>query len=210
MFIFGHVGITIGTATAVNAAATKLQCMPKRKQTEHLNALGASKIKCKKVSISTRLGLDSLSRFLDIRILMIGALVPDIIDKPLSFLGFGNGRSIAHTLIIFLIVLSIALFLYASMKRTWLLAISIGIFTHLILDSMWVAPQTLFWPFQGWVFPAAHQKIGFGQISIWWNTLLTNPRLDVSEAIGFLIVAVFIGILIYENKFKNFALTGKI
>jgi inner membrane protein len=210
MFIFGHVGITIGAATAVNAAVFKLQCAHKKQQTEYLNTLTANKIRGKKVSISTRLGLDSLSRFLDIRLLMIGALVPDIIDKPLSFFGFGSGRSITHTLIIFLIVLLIALFLYASKKKTGLLAISFGIFTHLILDSMWATPQTLFWPFQGWAFPAAHQKIGFGQIGVWWNTLLTNPRLDVSESIGFLIVAIFIGILVYESKFKKFVITGKI
>ena len=119
MFIFGHVGITLGAATAVNAVVNKLQFAPEKQQSEDDNALAASKIKDKKTSISTRLGLDSLSRFLDIRILMIGALVPDIIDKPLSFLGFGNGRSITHTLIVFLIVLSIALFLYASKKKTW-------------------------------------------------------------------------------------------
>ena len=50
-----------------------------------LNSLeGFNKIKDKKESISVRIGLGALSRFLDIRILMIGALVPDIIDKPLS------------------------------------------------------------------------------------------------------------------------------
>ena len=210
MFIFGHIGITLGAATTVNAVVNKLQFAPKKQQFEDGNALATSKIKEKKTSISTRLGLDSLSRFLDIRILMIGALVPDIIDKPLSFLGFGNGRSITHTLIVFLIVLSIALFLYASKKKTWLLAISFGMFTHLILNSMWATPQTLFWPFHGWSFPAANHKIGLGQISAWWNMLLTNPRLDVSEAIGFLIVTAFIGILFYEKKLKTFLITGKI
>jgi hypothetical protein len=40
--------------------------------------------------------------------------------------------------------------------------------------------------------------------------LLTNPRLDVSEAIGFLIVTAFIGILFYEKKLKTFLITGKI
>jgi hypothetical protein len=49
-----------------------------------------------------------------------------------------------------------------------------------------------------------------GQISAWWNMLLTNPRLDVSEAIGFLIVIAFIGILFYEKKLKTFLITGKI
>jgi inner membrane protein len=210
MFIFGHVGFTIGTATAVNAVVIKLQHMPQKQQSGNANALAIVKIKGIKASASTFIGLDALTRFLDVRILMIGALMPDIIDKPLSFLGFGNGRSITHTLLIFLIVLLIALILYASKKITWLLAISFGMFSHLILDSMWATPQTLLWPLHGWAFPAANHKIGFGQISTWWNMLLTNPRLDVSEAIGFLIVVIFIGILFYENKFIKFVLTGKI
>src|SRR5665811_1301066 len=50
-------------------------------------------------SFSETIGLNSLSRFLDIRVLMIGSLFPDIIDKPLGFIGFGDGRSITHTLL---------------------------------------------------------------------------------------------------------------
>ncbi len=210
MFIFGHVGITLGAATALSAVVTKLQGSPQNHLSGEVNAPTANKTKDQQASVSARFGLEALSRFLDIRILMIGALVPDIIDKPLSFLGFGNGRSITHTLIVFLIVLAIALLLYSSKKKTWLLAISIGMFTHLILDSMWATPRTLFWPLYGWAFPAASHKIGLGQISAWWNMLLTNPRLDLSEAIGFVIVAGFVGILLHEKKFKSFVLSGQI
>jgi len=101
MFIFGHVGITLGAATAVSAGIAKLRSASQGPPAVNAKTLPSNKIKDKPESISERIGLGALSRFLDIRILMIGALVPDIIDKPLSFMGFGNGRSITHTLLCF-------------------------------------------------------------------------------------------------------------
>ena len=208
MFIFGHVGITLGAATAVSAGIAKLRVSLQVPPAVNAKTLPANKIKDKPGSISERIGLAALSRFLDIRILMIGALVPDIIDKPLSFLGFGNGRSITHTLLVFLIVLSVAMYLWRSRKRTWLLAIAIGMFTHLIFDRMWETPHTLFWPFYGWAFMAATHKIGLGQFSVWWNMLFADPYVYISEIIGFLIFASFAGILLYEKKLKAFLLRG--
>jgi membrane-bound metal-dependent hydrolase YbcI (DUF457 family) len=208
MFIFGHVGITLGVAAAVSAGIAKLRVSLQVPPVVNAKTLLDTKIKDIPGSISERIGLGALSRFLDIRILMIGALVPDIIDKPLSFLGFGNGRSITHTLLVFLIVLSVAVYLGRSRKQTWLLAIAIGMFTHLIFDRMWETPHTLFWPFYGWAFTAETHKIGLGQFSIWWNMLFTDSYVYISEIIGFLIFASFAGILLYEKKLKAFLLRG--
>ena len=208
MFIFGHVGITLGTATAVSAGIAKLRVSPQGSPAVSANTLPAHKIKDRPGSVSERIGLAALSQFLDIRLLMIGALMPDIIDKPLSFLGFGNGRSIIPTSLVFLIVLSVAMYLWRSRKQTWLLAIAIGIFTHLMCDRMWETPHTLFWPLYGWAFTAAVYKIGLGQFSVWWNMLFTDSYVYISEIIGFLIFASFAGILLYEKKLKAFLLRG--
>jgi membrane-bound metal-dependent hydrolase YbcI (DUF457 family) len=210
MFIFGHVGITLGAATAVSAGITSLRSSQKVPPAVNGKTLPASKTKDEPRSISERIGLGALSRFLDIRILMIGALVPDIIDKPLSFLGFGNGRSITHTLLVFLIVLAFALYLWKYRRQTWLLAIAFGMFTHLIFDRMWSTPRTLFWPLYGWAFTRTVQKIGLGQFSVWWHELFTNSYVYISEIIGFLIFAFFIGILLREKKLQAFLLKGKI
>ena len=210
MFIFGHVGITLGVATAVSAGIAKLRVSLQVPPVVNAKTLLDTKIKDIPGSISERIGLGALSRFLDIRILMIGALVPDIIDKPLSFLGFGNGRSITHTLLVFLIVLSVAVYLGRSRKQTWLLAIAIGMFTHLIFDRMWETPHTLFWPFYGWAFTVETHKIGLGQFSVWWNMLFTDSYVYISEIIGFLICASFAGILLYEKKLKVFLLKGRV
>ena len=61
-------------------------------------------------------------------------MFPDIIDKPLALWGFGGGRSITHTLLVFLLVAVTGAYLYLNHRKTWLLAIAIGMFTHLILD----------------------------------------------------------------------------
>jgi membrane-bound metal-dependent hydrolase YbcI (DUF457 family) len=210
MFIFGHVGITLGAATAVCWGITGLRSSPEIPPRADSKTLPVSKITGKPGSISERIGLGALSRFLDIRILMIGALMPDIIDKPLSFLGFGNGRSITHTLLVFLIVLALALYLWKNRRQTWLIAIAVGMFTHLIFDRMWSTPRTLFWPLYGWAFTPAVQKIGLGQFTLWWHELFANSYVYISETIGFLVFVFFVGILLREKKLQAFLLKGKI
>jgi len=122
MFIFAHVG-TLCAATLVSGGIHRYQKLRTRLP-DSSNAAVASKSMEAKESFSEIIGLKSLSEFLDIRILMVGSLFPDIIDKPLEFIGFGNGRSIAHTLIVTLIVLLTGLFLSTNYKKTWLLAIA--------------------------------------------------------------------------------------
>jgi membrane-bound metal-dependent hydrolase YbcI (DUF457 family) len=210
MFVFAHVGITIGTACTVSGIINK------RAKLHGKQLPGSDKIPFKNntaektASVSKRIGLSALSRFLDIRVLMVGALVPDIIDKPLSLFGFGNGRSITHTLLIFLIALSIGLYVYKYYKRTWPLAIVTGILTHLILDSMWARPQTLLWPLYGWAFPVPNHRVGLGQINIWWHALISDPGVYIWEAIGIFILAAFTVIIIHENRFKTFLMKGRI
>jgi membrane-bound metal-dependent hydrolase YbcI (DUF457 family) len=210
MFIFAHVGITLGAACTVSGIISKCTRLAKKELVDPAKTPIKSDTKDKKESISERIGLSALSKFLDIRILMIGALVPDIIDKPLGFLGFGNGRSITHTLLIFLIALFVGLYLYKNYKKTWLLAIVFGMLTHLILDSMWATSQTLLWPLYGWTFPVPDHRIGLGQINLWWNTLITNPSIDISEAIGLLILTLFIVILVHEKRFITFLKNGRV
>jgi inner membrane protein len=205
MFIFAHVGFTLGAAALVSGALTKWgrPDIPDHNSSDSPSTL-------EKRSLSDRSGLKSLSRFLDIRLLIIGSLMPDIIDKPLAFFGFGGGRSITHTLLVFLIVSSIALYFYLKQKRTWLLAIAIGMVTHLVLDLIWEAPRVLFWPLFGWAFPAPAHSLGLSQIAIWWNTLLTDPGSDITEAIGLLIILVLTWIILNQKNLKSFLLKGRI
>lgn len=126
--------------------------------------------------------LDSLAKHVDIRFLLIGSLLPDIVDKPVGLLlfreTFSNGRIFCHTLL-FLGLLSLAgIYFYRRGGKTWLLALSFGTFTHLILDQMWRSPRTLLWPVYGFAF----EKIDLtGWMSNIFYALLTDPAVYVPE-----------------------------
>jgi hypothetical protein len=199
MFIFGHLGISLGAASLVSGAISHLS----RSSNSETQPSPENK------SLLDRIGFRTLSRFLDIRLFMLGSLTPDIIDKPLAFFGFGGGRSITHTLLIFLIFSGIGLIIYLSHRSTWLLAIALGIFTHLVLDFMWADPEILFWPLQGWIFPHPVRSLGFSQIGIWLNTLLTNPEVILSESAGLAILLGIGWLLANQALLKSFLQKGK-
>ena len=206
MFVFAHLGITLGTAVLVSGAVRGCAML------KQLPSASVSKntIRNKKKNFSEIIGLKTLSEFLDIRLLMLGSLFPDIIDKPLEFLGFGDGRSITHTLIVSLIFLFAGLFITGYHKKTWLLAVAIGMVTHLVLDSMWSSPDTFFWPVYGWSFPSLPHSLGWLQISLWWSTLTTNMTVDITEGIGAFILIGLVMALAGPRKLKTFILEGKI
>jgi inner membrane protein len=207
MFIFAHVGITLGGALLVSGAAAGCRHLRKK---ENIVSSNEGNIAAEgQNSFPETIGLNSLARFLDLRILIIGSLFPDLIDKPLSFFGFSDGRSITHTLLVAVIILLAGLFLWQNLKKTWLLAISIGTIAHLILDSMWTGPQVLFWPLHGMSFPSADHSFSFDQIGIWWHILITNIGVDISEIIGILIILFLLIVILQQRQFKSLALKGK-
>lgn len=98
-----------------------------------------------------------LKTIIDPRYLVIGALLPDLIDKPLGYIFFAstisNGRIISHTLLFSLTLLLIGLYLYDRKSEIRVISLALGSFFHLIEDQMWRTPQTLLWPLFGWSFP---------------------------------------------------------
>ncbi|MFQ5919545.1 MAG: metal-dependent hydrolase [Thermoplasmata archaeon] len=97
---------------------------------------------------------------LDYRILIVAALLPDFIDKPLGIALGIDGRNITHTLVFALALTALfLLFRWRSQKGaagTWamvLLALAIGTWTHLLFDRMGTLPEILLWPFLGLAFP---------------------------------------------------------
>ena len=96
-------------------------------------------------------------------------------------------------------------YLWKYRLETWLLAIAIGMFTHLIFDRMWSTPRTLFWPLYGWAFTSAVQRIGLGHLRC-WHELFSNSYVYISETVGFLIFACFVLILLREKKLQSFLL----
>jgi len=207
MLVLGHVGITLG-ASALLAGALNSSRWPKTTQNEAV----VSSSHYSQVLPERKLSwLAYLGNSIDIRLLLVGSLLPDIIDKPVGQFffreTFSNGRIFCHTLL-FLILLTVAgVYLYRRYRRTWLLVLSFGTFTHLILDRMWEAPRTLFWPLLGLAFEKA--DIGDWVLGM-LHALLTNPAVYLPELLGAVVLIWFAWLLLRRRKIYSFIRYGQV
>ncbi len=89
----------------------------------------------------------------------IGAWLPDLVDKPLGHIvlrtTLDDGRIFAHSLLFVLLILAVGLVLWNRRDNFLVLAVAIGVLSHLYLDAMWELPVTLFYPLLG-PFPQMH------------------------------------------------------
>ena len=84
----------------------------------------------------------------------IGAILPDLLDKPLGQILLAEtinwGRIYAHTLILAVILIILGLMIWIrNRKRILLLCLGTGVLIHQLGDAMWTAPVNWFWPFLG-------------------------------------------------------------
>lgn len=100
--------------------------------------------------------IPQLQTIIDPTYLVIGSLLPDLIDKPLGIIIYSstiaNGRTIAHTLLFSFTLFLTGLYLYDKRGDTKILTLASCSIFHLMEDQMWASPRTLFWPFLGWRF----------------------------------------------------------
>ena len=76
----------------------------------------------------------------DYRMVVVGALLPDLLDGP------RGGARVAHTLLGAVVMLGTRG--HRHVRRS-LLAVPIGMFAHLVSDGMWARTETFWWPFFG-------------------------------------------------------------
>lgn len=188
MLLLAHTGITLGAATLL---------------------AGTAEFK-KKSGNGILTWFTSLSEHVDIRILLIGSLLPDIIDKPIGVFffrdTFSNGRIYAHTLL-FLVILTVAgFFLYRRRQKTWLLVLAFGTFVHLLLDGIWTTPRTMLWPLLGFAFDRFEVT---EWLIYWFWDLFVYPHLFIPELIGLAILLWFCFTLISRKKVSVFLKYGK-
>jgi len=124
----------------------------------------------------------------------IGAVLPDVTDKPIGHILFQNaigyGRIYGHTLIIcgILMVLGIACWKYR--KTPVVLAVAAGLLSHQLLDLMWREPVN-------WLYPLLGQfrgKMPPDYLFVLLRRELHNP----SEWI--LAVLIVAGVLLYRSS----------
>jgi membrane-bound metal-dependent hydrolase YbcI (DUF457 family) len=133
MFLFGHLGITLGIAVLL---FRMLKIEPNRQRYAAV---------------------------------LIGAILPDLIDKPIGEIllsqSLSNGRLFAHTLLfVFILLLFIGL-LYGYKRNGELFGFMLcgAAFIHLCEDRMWLTPETLFYPAFGFAFPQGIVELH------WWD-----------------------------------------
>ncbi|MHB8163108.1 MAG: metal-dependent hydrolase [Methanoregula sp.] len=83
----------------------------------------------------------------------VGAILPDLIDKPIGYLLFpttiGYGRIYSHTLLAAILVMACGLVIWQLKKDPGVMGVGVGIFSHQILDQMWLQPQNWYYPLLG-------------------------------------------------------------
>jgi inner membrane protein len=208
MLLLAHLGLTLGAAVLVNGALTRVpQLRPEVAPAHSAEGRPARHRPSRYITA----WFASLGDRVDIRLLLIGSLLPDIIDKPLGQWllrdAISNGRIFCHTLL-FLIVLTLGgLYLYLSRHRTWLLTLSFGTLAHLVFDQMWLSPRTLFWPLYG----VAFERL---DLTNWIQRILyelpNTPAVYTPEIVGGIILVLFMWVLLADRKLRTFITMGRL
>ena len=144
------------------------------------------------------------SRDLPKRPLILGTLLPDLIDKPIYYGGvllygrtamatslIAGTRTFAHTAIFLLILCIIA----ALRKWRAMSALALGVAPHLLLDNLGnpFAPHvldaafrtvTLLWPLQGWYFP----RLPYSGLPEQVSQVVIQPFFFWTEVLGLILI----------------------
>jgi hypothetical protein len=145
----------------------------------------------------------------DFRAAAVAALLPDLVDKPLSLTvlsNSGTSQGVAHTLTVH-VTFSLAT---ARLKPDWL-PYALICNSHLLADQMWKYPRTLLFPFSGrldsWQFMGSPSAMLAAYAEI-----LRRPAILVGEAIGLALLGwvVHRGKLFRKRHLSRFLRTGSL
>lgn len=195
MLLLGHAGITLGVAVAAEALRA-----PRTSPASIRAALAPRRL---------RNAFASLSHRVDLRVLLVGSLLPDIIDKSVGLVFFpdlfGTGRLFCHTLLFCLLLTVVGAWRYRRRQTSNLLVLSYGVAMHLVLDGMWRVPETLLWPALGLILRGeTHDQ--------WLRTiffaLFTRPEAYVPEIAGAMILVPLWLVMVRRGSFLRFLRTG--
>ena len=178
MLVLAHTGITLGMAVLVSSITQR-------------NSKSKSDVLAWLASFSARI---------DYRILLIGSILPDIIDKPIGGVLFrdelSSGRIYAHTLLFLLLLSVVGFLLYRYRGSIWGLVLAFGTFIHHILDQIWLMPETMLWP----IFGLEFERLPVTDwLSLWFSDFFSRPDIFVPELIG-LGVLLWWGIVLLNQK----------
>jgi membrane-bound metal-dependent hydrolase YbcI (DUF457 family) len=197
MLLFAHTGITVGAVWLAGKVAPQVSYLVRKKTGSGETA-------------GTETPPRKAQQFIDYRLLLVGSMLPDILDKPLGLWllseDLSNGRIYGHTMLMLVLLGIFGAGLYALRRTTALLVVTLGTFFHLLLDQMWSNPRTLFWPFLG---------LDFGKIQPenWLSNLIealtTRPEVYIPEIAGLIMLGIFVWPLVRRSRLIDFLKTGR-
>ncbi len=200
MLLFAHLGITTGIVKICDIVAGTAEPIG----TEESDAANL-----KRLCLCSAHRIRGLLSAIDYRMVLLGSMLPDILDKPTWLFAFGDifptGRGYAHSFLFNLILLVCALVLFRHGK-SWLLAISLSSFAHLLLDQMWNGPTVLWWPLRG---PLPQVETA-GWLSHIMQGLSTDPSVYIPEVVGLVILLSLSSRVVVMKDVMNFIRTGVI
>ena len=208
MLFLGHIGITAGVVRAGSILGSLASPGNSYNSGSSLNSgrvISSGRWYLRRLLSGIKIRLGSI----DYRIVVLGSLLPDIIDKPIwLFVGSSlslSGRDYAHTLLFNLILFIVGLVLI-RVGKTWLLVISISSFAHIIFDQMWNCPIVLLWPLLG----PLPEKETTGWLSKPLRALFSQPEVYIPEIIGVLIILLLVCRLVKKKNVTSFIKAGVI
>lgn len=173
MFIFGHIGITLGIFYFLSRLSSK----------------------------------NNFSAY--VPWIAVGALLPDLIDKPLGRIiladTIGSGRIFAHTLLFGILLVLVGYYLYSKGKPEFLIIAGASFF-HLLEDQMLSNPGVFFWPLFGWEFPKDTISGSFIDYLMIIFSRSYDPEYTevfISEIVGLLTIVLLTGKHIQEKIKEN-------
>jgi len=149
---------------------------------------------------------------MDLRFLLLGAVLPDVIDTPIGLFAFPaleSVRLVGHSLLFAAVAMGLVMLATrrGRPRKRWMPA-AIGVLLHLFLDAMWSDSATLWWPGFGWGFSPS----GFSEVAAYLAAVASSPIMWIGEALGlgYLVVIARRGGLGDRNARAEFLRTGRI
>lgn len=93
-------------------------------------------------------------RRIDYRFVLLGAILPDLVDGLLGLFFFDgpSGRWVSHSILAVIVVSVLIILGLKGDRRLSIFGIAVGWLLHLVADGMWGAPLTFLWPAFGTEF----------------------------------------------------------
>jgi len=124
---------------------------------------------------------------MDLRWVLVGSLLPDIIDKPIGSVLFNESlqthRLFTHSVLFPVIALLVVILATrrGTAIRKGLIGLVIGMLIHLVLDAAFADPEAFWWPLFGFEFP----HVADSALPDLLRSMVRNPWVWVGEAVGF-------------------------